>query len=228
MRNKKVGILGGSFDPPTLAHEAVGKVFLEGLKLDEVRYVPARQNPLKVMKAWARPIERWNMIQMLVEGNEGYSASNLEIVPELIYTVGDKYIEDTEDERPSYTYHTLQAFQMLEPHTEFVFLGGSDILRSFYKWYKAEEIIKNFHLGIAIRPPHSLASTISPILEEHRKYVTILEHHNMPDISSTDVRSFLENGHIELAKQLLKPSIFEYVMDNGLYKIPQTEGVLNT
>jgi len=218
MRIKRVGILGGSFDPPTLAHEEVGEIFLEGLDLDEVRYIPARQNPLKTVRAWAAPSARWDMVNLMIAGHERYSSSNLEISPELVYDHHDRYVEDPTDETPSYTYYTLQAFRMLEPHTELIFLGGSDILRHFYKWYKAEQIIKEFHLGIAIRPPHSVASTIAPIREEHRKFVTILEQHHMPDISSTDVRSFLESGQIDRAKVLLKPSVFEYIMDNRLYE----------
>jgi nicotinate-nucleotide adenylyltransferase len=221
--HRRIGIFGGSFDPPTLAHELVGEIFLQEFNLDEIRYVPARQNPLKVMQTWASASARWDMIQLMIEGHNGYSASNLEISPPLIYSDGD-YVEDLSEDEPSYAYNTLHAFKLTEPRSDFIFLGGSDILRDFYKWHKAEEIIEEFHLGIAIRPPHSHTSTISPIRDEHRKHVTIVSRKNMPNISSTDVRSFLERGLVDDARLLLKPSIFEYIMDNHLYKKnPQTQ-----
>ena len=64
--NKRIGVLGGSFDPPTLAHEHLGEIFLKALNLDEVRYVVTRQNPLKY-KITASAQHRWNMIQMMIQ-----------------------------------------------------------------------------------------------------------------------------------------------------------------
>lgn len=219
MENRRVGILGGSFDPPTLAHEQLGQVFVEALGLDEVRYVVARQNPLKVNKAIGGTDHRWHMLLLMIQQHEKFSASDIEISADQIYQSGG--FVDSGEETPSFAYNTLKAFEMFEPHTEFIFLGGSDILRHFYRWHKAENLITEFKLGIAVRPPHSVASTISPIKEEHRKNVMIFERPPMPDMSSTDVRTFFENGKPESAQHLMRPEVFEYVMDNKIYQIPQ-------
>lgn len=216
MKKRRVGILGGSFDPPTLAHEQVGGIFLNELQLDEVRYVVARQNPLKTHTAIGSTQHRWNMIQMMISQHEKFSASDIEIQHERIYDDHGK-LTDCEEDAPSYMYNTLKAFERFEPRTEFILLGGSDILRNFYQWHKAEHIIKEFKLGIAIRPPHNVPSTIAPIREEHRKNVQIVDREHMPDISSTDVRSFFEANQPERAKSLMRHDIYEYVQKNHIY-----------
>jgi nicotinate-nucleotide adenylyltransferase len=210
MNNRRIGILGGSFDPPTLAHEKLGEIFIQELGLDEVRYVVARQNPLKVNKATGTADNRMDMLKMMIQGHEKFSVSDAEIQDETT---------------PSYAYNTMKMFELCEPHSEFIFLGGSDILTKFYQWYKAEQFIKEFKFAIAIRPPHNKTTTISRIKESDRKNITIVEQDSMPDISSTDVRTFFEDGDLERARQLMRPDLFDYIVDNKLYKIPQAPSV---
>jgi len=220
MSNRRIGILGGSFDPPTLAHERLGEIFLQEIGLDEVRYVVARQNPLKVNKATGTVDSRMEMLRMMIQGHNKFSVCDVEIQPEYMYGDSD-IINKCKESPPSYTYNTMKMFEMCEPHSEFIFLGGSDILTKFYQWHKAEHFIKEFKFAIAICPPHTKASTISPIKESDRKNITIVELDTMPDISSTDVRSFFEKGDLERARQLMRSDLFDYVVKNKLYHIPQ-------
>lgn len=220
MNNRRVGILGGSFDPPTLAHEKLGEIFLKELELDEVRYVVARQNPLKINKATGTTDNRMEMLRMMIQGHEKFSVCDVEIQPEYVHGDYGK-LNKCDEAPPSYAYNTMKMFEMCEPHSEFIFLGGSDILTKFYQWYKAEHFIKEFKFAIAIRPPHTKTSTINPIKENDRKNITIVERDTMPDISSTDARSFFEKGDLERARQLMRPDLFDYVVKNKLYHIPQ-------
>jgi nicotinate-nucleotide adenylyltransferase len=217
---KRIGILGGSFDPPTLAHEKVGEIFEQELQLDEVRYVVARQNPLKTNKANAVPHHRLKMLQLMIQNHDKFSVSDVETQPE--FTQGDYGALVESDEVPSYTYDTLKIFEMCEPDSEFIFLGGSDILINFYKWHKAERFIKEFKLAIAIRPPQNRISTISPIKEIDRKNITIVERETMPDISSTDVRTYFSTGDQDKARKLMRPDIYEYVLEHNLYSSKST------
>lgn len=225
MNKKRVGILGGSFDPPTLAHEQLGKVFLDALQLDEVRYVLARQNPLKTHEAIGSTPHRWKMLMMMIDGHEKFSVSNIEIQEEQIYGLKGELVNCRESV-PSYAYNTLKAFELMEPHSEFIFLGGSDILKNFYQWHQAEHLIEEFEIGIAVRPPYSVTATMSPVKEEHRDRVTIFSRPPMPDMSSTDIRSHFKNGKIEHAKSLMRPDIFDYVMKNSIYEITHRENAL--
>ena len=220
MNKRRIGILGGSFDPPTLAPERLGEIFLKELGLDEVRYVVARQNPLKIKQAVGSADHRMKMLMMMIQGHEKFSVSDLEIQPEYVHNYYGKLVK-CDEANPSYAYNTMKMFEMCEPHSELIFLGGSDILKKFYQWHKAEHFIKEFKLAIAIRPPHSKASTISPIKENDRKNITIVERDTMPDMSSTDARSFFEKGDLERARQLMRPDLFDYVVKNKLYHIPQ-------
>lgn len=220
MNNRRVGILGGSFDPPTLAHEKIGEIFLQELGLNEVRYVVARQNPLKTHEATGATNHRFQMLVQMIQEHDKFAVSDVEIQPDWVYDENGKLVVSDEINL-SYTYNTMKMFQIFEPHTEFIFLGGSDILTKFYQWHKAEHFIKEFQIAIAIRPPHSKVSTISPIKENDRKNVIIVERDSMPNISSTDVRSFFENGDLERARQLMRNDLYEYVLKHNLYKIPQ-------
>lgn len=220
MNNLRVGILGGSFDPPTLAHEKVGGIFLKELGLDEVRFVVARQNPLKAHEAIGTTNHRFQMLVQMIQGHDKFAVSDVEIQHDFVYDENGKLVV-SDEVNLSYTYNTMKMFQIFEPHTEFIFLGGSDILTKFYQWHKAEHFIKEFKMAIAIRPPHSKASTLSPIKENDRKNVIIVERDSMPNISSTDVRLFFETGDLERAKQLMRSDLFDYVLKNNLYKIPQ-------
>lgn len=216
MENRRVGVLGGSFDPPTYAHIKLGEVFLDALQLDEIRYVLARHNPLKSHLAVGTIKQRWDMLLMMIAGYEKMSASNIEITDNLVYDDHGKLVVD-EEKVPSFAYNTLKAFQMFEPHTEFIFLGGSDILKGFYKWHKAEHLIKEFKIGIAVRPPHSATSTLAPLKVADRASVLVFARPPMPDVASTDVRSFFHDGLLDRAKALMQQDIFEYVMDNQIY-----------
>jgi len=220
MNKRRVGILGGSFDPPTLAHEKVGEIFLEELGLDEVRFVVARQNPLKAHEAIGTTNHRFQMLVQMIQKHDKFAVSDVEIQPDWVYDENGKLVVSDEINL-SYTYNTLKMFQIFEPHTEFIFLGGSDILTKFYQWHKAEHFMNEFKMAIAIRPPHSKSSTLSPIKENDRKNIIIVERDSMPHISSTDVRSFLESGDLERARLLMRPDLFDYVVKNNLYKIPQ-------
>ncbi len=214
-QSRRIGILGGSFDPPTLAHEKVGRIFKDALCLDEVRYVPALQNPLK-SRLSIDASHRVNMVKIMAKNHDCFSVSDVEIQPDYIQGDCGKLIKDTEL-NPSFAYETLKIFQLCEPTSKFIFLGGSDILTNFYKWHKAEAFINEFEIAIAIRPPHTKSTTISPIEERHRKNITIIERESMPDISSTDVRTFLSSGESDKAKTLLDQEVFDYIVANNLY-----------
>lgn len=225
MSKRLVGIFGGSFDPPTLAHEKVGELFVKELHLDELIYVVTKQNPLKAHNTVGSSEHRYNMLKMMITGHDKLSVCNIEIEPDMELGDNGRYVI-CEEENPSYAWNTLKALQMCSPKDELIFLGGSDILTKFYQWHNAEKMIEEFKLGIAIRPPHTKASTISPLREEHRNRVTIIESDSMPDISSTDVRTFFENGDFERARQLMRPDLYEYVLNNGIYRIPQRGSLL--
>lgn len=221
MSKRRIGIFGGSFDPPTLAHELVGEIFVKELGLDEIRYVLAKQNPLKNHEPIGSTKHRMEMLTLMIQGHENFSVSDIEIQSEYI-DIGDGTLEKCTEENPSFAYDTMKRFQLCEPHADFIFLGGSDILTKFYQWHKAEHFIKEFNIAIAVRPPHSQLSTINRIKENDRANITIVERDTMPDISSTDVRTFFANGDLERARQLIRPDLFDYIVDNNLYKIPQT------
>jgi nicotinate-nucleotide adenylyltransferase len=215
MSKKKIGVFGGSFDPPTLAHEKIGQLFLEKIELDEVRFVPVFKNPIK-QNYPINSEHRLNMLSMIVGSCDKFSLSDIELQSDYEYDMNYALIPS--ERTPSYTYNTLRMFKENEHQAEFIFLGGSDILSKFYQWHKAESLLKEFNIGIAVRAPHNQSSTLSPIKPSDRKRITVIEH-STPQISSTDVRKFIQDKEFDKARKLLREDVFEYIVNNNLYSM---------
>jgi nicotinate (nicotinamide) nucleotide adenylyltransferase len=156
------------------------------------------------------------MLSMIVGSCDRFTLSDIELQSDYEYDMNYTLIPS--ERTPSYTYNTLRMFKENEHQSEFIFLGGSDILSKFYQWHKAETLLKEFNMGIAVRTPHNQASTLSPIKPSDRQRITVIEH-STPQISSTDVRKFIQDKEFEKARKLLREDVFEYIVNNNLYGV---------
>src|SRR5438045_2029390 len=116
----RIGILGGTFDPPHLGHLALANAAREHLKLDEVIFMPASRNPIK-KGTQTPPKQRLEMVKRTVEGHPGLAYSDLEI------TRGG----------PSYAVDTLTELSFAKP-AEYWFLVGADALKDLPTWKQPE------------------------------------------------------------------------------------------
>ena len=119
-----VGLFGGSFDPIHHGHLVVARVAAELLGLDEVRFVPAREQPFKAGRHSAPAEHRAAMVRLAIAGAPGFALETLEL------------------ERPgaSYTVDTLRALRAREPGLELALLIGADAAADFPKWREAEAV----------------------------------------------------------------------------------------
>jgi len=202
MDGMKIGIFGGTFDPPTIAHLNAAKIFIKELQLDELWFVPAKQNVLKHL-AFASPMQRLEMSTLLVEGEEKMCITDIEV----------------NAPGPSYSYNTIKALEYTFPKTEFWLLGGSDILTNFTQWHKVEKLVKLCRVGILLRLPDTMNVVYTRIPNEFRNVVDIINH-PMPDISSTEVRTKMKEG--KPVSHLLKPSVYDYIVENQIYSSQET------
>jgi len=120
----RLGIFGGSFDPPHLGHLLPVIDAAESLGLDAVRFVPAAVQPFKVGRATASPADRLAMTERLVAEIPGFT------------------VDATEIERPglSFTVDTLAAISVAMPDAELVLLLGADAFAQFDQWREPERI----------------------------------------------------------------------------------------
>ena len=133
---ERIGIYGGSFNPPHIGHMDAARAAVAALKLDRLLLVPAGQAPHKPAPAGTpAPEHRLRMLEIAARGLEKAELCDLEM----------------NREGPSYTYETVEQLRQMYPEAELVLLMGTDMFLSFLTWYKPERIYRNATLGVFCR-----------------------------------------------------------------------------
>lgn len=130
----RVGIYGGSFDPIHIAHLLLAETAAEQLQLDQVRFLPAAQSPLKDY-APAAPTARREMVQLAISGNSRFVLDDREL----------------SRQGKSYTIDTLEQLSREFPNARLFLLIGSDSLKDFSKWYRPRDICQLAEVAVAHR-----------------------------------------------------------------------------
>lgn len=150
-RGMRVGLFGGSFNPPHAGHLAISRAALRILKLDAIWWMVSPRNPLKSAGIYSPLSERLELSQALLR-NE----------PHMIAT-------DIEDQLGTFrSYDTVLALRSCFPATDFVFLMGTDSAQNFHRWHRWREITEIVSLAVLERPPAGLLSRGNP-LKRHRR-----------------------------------------------------------
>lgn len=184
--------MGGSFNPIHNGHLAVAQGMVERNIVDEVWLMVSPQNPLKSPASLLPETVRLEMAKSACEGMAGIEASDFEFsLP-----------------RPSYTWQTLCALTEKFPDRQFHLLIGADNWGIFGKWYRSEDILRNFRVDIYPRSGHYVSESRLP------PGVTYVE---MPavDVSSTLVRSLVKQGKDFSA--LVPEKVYEKIIRGKLY-----------
>lgn len=167
----RIGIYGGTFNPPHNGHLQLARTFLEQAALDEVWMLVSPQNPFKVNDSLPADNYRLQLVRAAVSGESRLVASDFEFhLP-----------------KPSYTWNTLQALSKAYPEHEFVLLVGGDNWAAFDRWAHSQDIITHYDLYVYPRPGSPIDATQLPA-RVHILYGEPL------DISSTEIRQRLEHG----------------------------------
>jgi len=186
---KKVGLLGGTFNPPHIGHLIMANEVRHALQLDEVRLMPTSIPPHKADPSDATPEQRLRMVEIAISDTPGLSSSSFEV----------------DRGGVSYTFDTMKALTELEPGAKFFFIIGGDMIDMLHKWYKIDELMKIVTF-VGVTRPGTIGETRYPIT-----MVKIPEI----DLSSTLIRDRLQTGG---TIQFLVPDDVEtYIRQEGLY-----------
>lgn len=194
----RIGILGGTFDPPHYGHLKIAEAAIEALDLDEVILLPANTNPFKGGARTSPAKMRVAMAQLLQKKNDKLSFSDMEI------TRGGV----------SYTVDTLGELQMVHPG-EYWFIMGADAMKGFAEWKNPQRILRLCRLAVAVRPPMTKEDLDRHIPEDFRDKVDLIELAPTPE-SSTEIRERVLKGHS--IQNFTTPEIVDYIKQNKLYK----------
>ena len=196
---KRIGIIGGTFDPIHLAHVNIAKEAKDSLNLDKVIFIPAGSQPLKIDKKVTRASLRFNMVEKAIEGYDGFEVSDYEIKKQGL----------------SYTFETLEHFK--KEDEELFFITGADCLLSLEKWKNVKRIFELCTLVVLTRPGYderSLYKQKDYIEEKYNGKIVILELEGM-DISSTEIRGLVKEG--KNISKLVASEVFKLIKNNDLY-----------
>lgn len=191
---RRIGIMGGTFDPLHLGHLVTAEQARADLPLDEVVFIPAGQ-PWQKPDSVTASGHRYLMTVLATAANPAFSVSRMEM--------------DTPG--PTYTVETLRRLRAQLPGDELFFITGADAILSILTWKDADECLELATFVAASRPGHDLSG-----LEETglRDRVTVLDVPALA-ISSSDVRTRFGAGRS--VTYLIPREIEEYARKHGLY-----------
>ena len=196
---EKIGIFGGSFNPPHVGHIRSAAYAAERLGLGRLLLMPTWQTPGKNMPD-ALPEQRLTMLRLAVRGQEKLAVSDLEL----------------RQGQECYTYDTVRGIQAQYPGAEIYLLLGTDMFLKFRQWRCAPELLKTVNLVALRRGDKKEAALLeeeAKILTEQGGSVVLLENPVLP-ISSTQVRRLLA---FQAGADFLDPKVFDYIRQEKLY-----------
>lgn len=190
-----VGLFGGSFNPPHLAHLIVAEVARDQFGFREIWWIPNGTPPHKADDDLADAEHRLAMTRLATASNPHFRVCDVEI----------------HREGPSYTVDTLRALQDAHPGTDFGLIIGSDSLDSFASWHRPDEIAERVSL-IVYKRPGDLEAVAEPRFANGARYVAapVLE------VSGTEIRARRRAGRS--IRYLVPESVRDYVDAHALYR----------
>jgi nicotinate-nucleotide adenylyltransferase len=191
---RRIGLFGGTFDPPHHAHLALAHAALAALSLHEVRWVPTGQ-PWQKARPITAAVHRVAMVELAIAGEPRFRLERIEV----------------ERGGPSYMIDTVQALAAREPQRRWVLLIGHDQYARLHTWHRWRELLAMVTLAVANRPgvPALPAPEVAAV--PHR--VVPLP---MLDIAATDIRARVAAG--EDVAALVPAEVAGYIARHGLYR----------
>lgn len=199
IRRERLGIFGGSFNPPTQTHLMLAE-HLIGRYVDRVLFLPVGDSYDKPELIAAE--HRLAMLRLVLAENPHFLLSELE----------------TTKRELSYTYDSLQALQQEYPQASLFFLMGSDQLPMLSQWHRGETLLQEFQFILLVRAedePEDLFRA-DPWLSRFRSRFHISTDHPRSNLSSSMIRQRVAKN--ESIRYLTERSIIDYIFEQGLYR----------
>lgn len=199
---KKIGILGGTFDPIHYGHLFIAENARQFFSLDKVIFIPTGTPPHKLSIHITDKEHRYNMTKLATCDNPKFDISKIEV--DRIGT--------------SYTVDTISELEKLYPNSTFYYIVGADSLLDMVNWKDFEKLFKRIEI-ISINRMTSKFVDIDDVAKMmNKQYGAIIHTLEMPilEVSSTEIRRRIkENLPI---KYMLSDSVIEYIFSNDIYE----------
>ncbi len=196
---QRIGILGGTFDPPHVGHLILGEYSIDALDLTHLLFVPAADPPHKQNRAKTPITHRLAMLKLAISGNTRFDLSRI----------------DLDRPGPHYSIDTVKMVGAQFPGAELYFVMGGDSLRDLPKWHRPEELIALCKLAVMRRPGDNLDpgmhSAVLPGLERR----VVMMDTPVLEISSTEIVNRLRHG--QSVRYLVPDVVLTYIAEYGVY-----------
>jgi nicotinate-nucleotide adenylyltransferase len=192
-----IGLFGGSFNPPHVAHLIVAEIARDQFGADEVWWIPNATPPHKSHDELAAVEHRLAMTRRATADNPAFRVCDIEVRRSGV----------------SYTVETVRALQEQHPDTDFGLLLGSDSLDHFAEWHHPDEIADRVPL-VVYKRPGVIDEVAEPRFANHVRFVSA----PVMEVSGTEIRSRCRTGRS--IRYLVPDAVRNYIEENGLYRAP--------
>jgi len=199
---QRIGILGGSFDPPQMGHLILAEYSRESLRMDHILFVPVADHPVKKGEIRLPFAHRLAMLELAIEDNPRFSISRV----------------DVDREGPHYSADTVKIIRDQYPQAELYFVMGGDNLRSLPTWERAQELYRCCRLAVMKRADENITAEMhDDVLPDLSKHVDIVDVPMLSIwLSSTFVaRRIRKNLSV---RYLVPDKVLDYIAANNLYR----------
>lgn len=204
-RMRRVGILGGTFDPIHYAHLAIAEEVRVALDLTEIVFIPAGQPPHKPGRMVAAAQHRLAMVQLAIASNPHFTYSRIEV----------------DRPGPSYLVDTLRSLRaQWGDDTELYFVIGWDSLEELHTWYDPQGVLAQLtHLVAVGRPGYAQGNEYNTLLEARLPGIQqrlLIVSAPLMNISSTELRQRVAEGRP--IKYQTPETVEQYIVAHDLYQ----------
>jgi nicotinate-nucleotide adenylyltransferase len=202
IQQKKIGLLGGTFDPIHLAHLILAEQVRDDLELDEVYFVPAGNPPHKSDEIVTEGALRSEMVYRAIEGHESFDVFDYEL----------------QQEGLTYSIDTVDAFKRLvDKEAKLFFITGADQILKIETWKSYRELLTKVNFVVARRPgsdQEQLEEKVEMLRSEIGATIQLVEIPSM-EISSTHIRQRVAERRT--IRYMVPAEIDEFIKLNNLY-----------
>jgi nicotinate-nucleotide adenylyltransferase len=201
-RPRRIGILGGTFDPPHVGHLWLATLAVDAIGLDRVLFMPAAQPPHKRSEGMTRATDRLLMTRLAIAGDDVFELTLIEV----------------ERPGPSYTIDSVDELRRAYgTDAELFLLMAADSLAQIDTWREPDALLERIEWVVGPRPgvPLPDRSALEDRFGESASRIHLLQGPSL-DVSSTEIRERVAAGHA--IRYLVPRGVEELITDRGLYR----------
>ena len=199
---RRIGILGGTFDPPHVGHLWLATLAVDAMGLDRVLFMPAAQPPHKSGQVVSRATDRLLMTRLAIAGNPSLELSAIEM----------------ERPGPSYTIDSVEQLEHIHPpDTQLYLLMAADSLAQIDTWREPDRLLERIEWIVGPRPGSPLPdrAALEARFGERAARIHLLSGPSL-DVSSSEIRRRVAGGRA--IRYLVPRGVEELIVDRGLYR----------